>query len=93
MVNKYMKYLEKFKMFEYAVKYCSVKDGEIIDISQYPNFSASGSISGMKKKYYGKDATLIRCGSYIYNVPKEIYDNIDDIDNILLMKTAKKYNI
>ena len=88
-----MKYLKKFKIFEYAVKYCSVKDGEIIDISQYPNFSASGSIKGMKDRVYGKNATLIRCGSYIYNVPKEIYDNIDDIDKILLMKKVDKYNL
>lgn len=88
-----MKYLKKFKIFEYAVKYCSVKDGEIIDISRYPNFSASGSIKRMKDRVYGKDATLIRCGSYIYNVPKEIYDNIDDIDKILLMKKVDKYNL
>lgn len=47
----------------------------------------------MKDRVYGKDATLIRCGSYIYNVPKEIYDNIDDIDKILLMKKVDKYNL
>ena len=31
-------------------------------------FHKSGSISGMKKAYYGRDALLVRCGSYIYNV-------------------------
>ena len=32
-------------------------------------------ISGMKKAYYGQDALLVRCGSYIYNVSSapEIY--------------------
>lgn len=37
-------------------------------------FHKSGSIAGMKKQFYGKDALLVRCGSYIYNVPKSIYD-------------------
>lgn len=42
---------------------------------QFPNFHKSGSISGMKKAYYGRDALLVRCGSYIYNVSSapEIY--------------------
>jgi hypothetical protein len=47
----------------------------------------------MKNKFYGKNATLVKCGNYIYNVPKEIYDNIDDIDKILLMKKSDKYNL
>jgi len=33
-----------------------------------PNFSATGSIKGMRKQYYGNDALLVKCGSYIYNV-------------------------
>lgn len=44
---------------------------------ELPNFSASGSISGMKKQFYGQDALLIRCGSYIYNATSkpELYHN------------------
>jgi hypothetical protein len=34
----------------------------------FPNFHKSGSVKGMKKLYYGKDALLVRCGDYIYNV-------------------------
>jgi hypothetical protein len=37
-------------------------------VSDFPNFHKSGSIIGMKQKYYGKGALLVRCGSYIYNV-------------------------
>lgn len=37
-------------------------------LSDFPNFHKSGSITGMKKLYYGKDALLVRCGDYIYNV-------------------------
>ena len=55
------------------VRRMNVSDGKRINISQYPNFSANGSIRGMKEKYYGKDALLVKCGSYIYNVPPEVY--------------------
>lgn len=50
------------------VRYLKVADGKRVNISQFPNFSATGSIAGMKKKYYGEDALLVRCGSWIYNV-------------------------
>ena len=36
-----------------------------LNLSMFPNFSASGSIKGMKKLYYGKDALLIRKGAFI----------------------------
>lgn len=36
-----------------------------------PNFDKTGSITGMKKLYYGKQALLVRCGDYIYNVSSE----------------------
>lgn len=49
-------------------KTLSVKDGKRLNIDKYPNFDKSGSIIGMKKLYYGKDALLVRCGNYIYNV-------------------------
>lgn len=44
-------------------------------LSCFPNFHKSGSIKGMKKLYYGKDALLVKCGNYIYNVSDrpEIY--------------------
>ena len=56
---------------KYPVKYLSVKDGERLGIDEFPNFSATGSVSGMKKKYYGEDALLVKCGGYIYNVTSE----------------------
>lgn len=57
-------------------KYLTVAEGEKVEIEKFPNFSASGSIKGMKEKYYGKDALLVRCGSYIYNVTNrpDIYE-------------------
>ncbi|MBE6666860.1 MAG: hypothetical protein E7607_00925 [Ruminococcaceae bacterium] len=50
------------------VKYLPRKRGLEIGIQQFPNFSVTGSVIGMKEKYYGKDALLVRCGSWIYNV-------------------------
>lgn len=38
-------------------------DAQKIDISRFPNFHITGSITGMKKLYYGKNALLVRCGS------------------------------
>lgn len=55
------------------LKYLSVSDGKRLHIEAYPNFHKSGSIKGMKDKFYGKDALLVRCGSYIYKVDLRIY--------------------
>lgn len=57
------------------VKYLPVAEGRRLHIENFPNFSASGSVRGMKEKYYGQDALLVKCGSYIYNVTErpEIY--------------------
>lgn len=55
-------------------KQMTISEGTEYNLSQYPNFHKSGSISGMKKLYYGKDALLVRCGSYIYNVPLNVYN-------------------
>ena len=58
---------------------------ELLGLENYPNFSKSGSIKGMKELYYGKNAKLIKCGNYIYNVSytPELYDNLDEIINEL----------
>lgn len=50
------------------VRYLTIQKGEAYHISEYPNFHKSGSVEGMRKMYYGKDALLVQCGSYIYNV-------------------------
>lgn len=52
-------------------RYLKVDDGKRVGIDRFPNFMANGSIRGMKDKFYGKDALLVRCGSYIYNVTDE----------------------
>ena len=58
------------------VKRIYVKDKEKYGLSEFPNFSITGSIYGMKRKYYGMDALLVVCGQWIYNVTSapEIYE-------------------
>ena len=51
------------------IKILYVKDSAGID--QCPNIYYNGSVSGMKKLYWGKDAKVVRCGSYYYNVTGE----------------------
>lgn len=53
------------------VKYIYKRDKERLNLSGFPNFSATGNVYGMKKLYYGKDALLVRCGAWIYNVTRE----------------------
>lgn len=59
-----------------AVRYLKTEYSKLVE--KYPNFHKSGSIKGMKAKFYGKDALLVRCGSYIYNVSSEpsLYYNL-----------------
>jgi hypothetical protein len=40
-------------------------------LKDFPAFHRTGNITGMKKLYYGKDALLVKCGNYIYNVTSE----------------------
>jgi hypothetical protein len=59
------------------VKKLSEKDGKILSIDNYPNFHCTGNVIGMKQKFYGKNALLVKCGNYIYNVTAnpDIYHN------------------
>ena len=52
-------------------KRLSKAEGIRVNISRFPNFDRTGSIIGMKRLYYGKNALLVRCGKYIYNVTAE----------------------
>lgn len=60
------------------VKHLRVEFGKQVHIEKFPNFHFTGSVAGMKKLYYGKQALLVRCGDFIYNVSSEpcIYYNL-----------------
>ncbi len=53
--------------------------------SVHPNFHKSGSITGMRNKYYGKDAKLEPAGNFIYNVSSLVYHK-DNPDEMMALK-------
>ena len=71
------------------------RDAQRIDISRFPNFHRTGSISGMKKLYYGRNALLVRCGSWIYNVSSEpeIYAPIYFIVPTIVYNDWLRFNV
>lgn len=44
------------------------------ELNNCPNFSATGSVKGMKALYYGDDAKLIQYRGYVYKVPIALYE-------------------
>jgi len=62
-------------------KYMKVAKGKQCGLigGNFPSFSGTGSVRGIKDKFYGKHALLVRCGSYIYNVTStpSIYEQAD----------------
>jgi len=56
------------EMNNMKVKTLYVEQGNRVGISKFPNFHKSGSITGMKRDFYGAKSMLVRCGSYVYNV-------------------------
>lgn len=59
-----------------GTKKLSKEEGNKLNINRLQTTHKSGSLSGMKKLYYSKDALLVRCGNWIYNVSSkpEIYE-------------------
>ena len=56
------------------VKYINRIQAAIYNLGKYPNFHVSGSVTGMRKRVYGKNALIVRHGSYYYVVPAHIYE-------------------
>lgn len=61
--------------------------GKQIQASNLPNFDKTGSIEGMKKQYYGKDALLVRVGNYIYNCTDkpELYNEAEQLKKTIAL--------
>ena len=76
MANKDYSHEEKKQRGKFPVRRLPKSDYDKYGLSQFPNFHRSGSVRGMKNMYYGLDAKLVQCGSYIYNVTTapEIWD-------------------
>ena len=46
---------------------------EMLGLSRFPNFHKTGSIKGIRNLCCGKNALLVRCGSFIYDVSSDPY--------------------
>lgn len=57
----------------YPVRRLSVKEGKRLGIDEYPSFSKTGSLTGMRKNCGWKNAIVVLCGDYYYSVPVEIW--------------------
>jgi hypothetical protein len=59
-------------------KYLSVKDNRAKLLHQFPSAGPIANIKGMKSKFWGKNALVVKCGYYIYNVSadSELYYSI-----------------
>lgn len=58
------------------VLYLRREHADKFGLRNFPSFHRSGSVRGMKMIYYGKDALLVRSGSYIYKVTPEVYEQV-----------------
>ena len=49
-------------------------------VSDFPSFSESGSADGMRERFYGNNALLVKCNGYVYNVTSDpkIYFELAD---------------
>lgn len=63
-------------MAKSKVKKMNVADGDRVGIGDCPNIHKTGSVTQMRRKYWGSNALVVRCGNYYYNVTEkpEIYE-------------------
>ena len=54
--------------------YLPVDKAKRLGIEKYPSAGPYSSISGMKWRFWGKDAYCIKSGIYVYKVDKEFYE-------------------
>jgi hypothetical protein len=60
--------------------YIKSKWGKILKLENFPNAGPYPSISGMKKLYWGKNAYVIKCGTYAYKVDEKTYKHAEALE-------------
>lgn len=56
----------------HKVVYISLKEGTALNLNRFPNAGPRPNITGMRR-IYGKNACLVMCGGYLYNVDWDTY--------------------
>lgn len=54
-------------------KYTSVKNYNRLRLAAFPSAGPHPNITGMRSKYWGRDAYIIKCGAYAYKVDSETF--------------------
>lgn len=49
---------------------------ERVSLDEFPNAGPNCNITGMRLKFWGKDAYLVKHGRYVYKVNREVYDKL-----------------
>lgn len=64
------------KKIIHPVKYVTRQQLKLagVTLDRFPSAGPRPNVTGMKAKYWGKDALCIRHGAYVYHVPAHIYD-------------------
>lgn len=52
-------------------KYISTKSPFAGRLENFPNAGPNPNIQGMRNLYWGKDALVIKCGAYAYNISRD----------------------
>ena len=54
--------------------YVKKKHYNTLRLDRFPSAGPNAVVSGMKEKYWGRNALVLKCGQYVYNVDFATYD-------------------
>lgn len=54
-------------------KYVSTKKYNTLRLYNFPSAGPCPSVAGMRAKYWGKDAFILKCGQYAYKVDQNTF--------------------
>lgn len=55
------------------IKYTSVKNYNRLSLGAFPSAGPGASVKGMRDKYWGRDAYILKCGQYFYKVDSDTF--------------------
>lgn len=50
-----------------------------LNLSQFPSTGKNPNISGMREKYWGEDALIIKCCNYAYKVDYDTFKKAEEL--------------
>jgi hypothetical protein len=56
--------------------YANIQKKRLFHLNTYPNAGPHCNITGMKAKYWGKNAHCVKSGAFVYKIPEDVYYKI-----------------